>query len=83
MAKIYVLRRDLLPENYDYNTVLAMTEEQFAHEMNRQLDLCLQKYGKEDNFIAIYDFMDFEELINCEEHGVWDPGKYYIRFFDL
>ena len=79
--KIYVLRRDLLPDNYSLDTVMAMTEEQMAAEMNRQLDYTLLYTGKEDNFIAIYDFADFEDLINLEEGGAWEPSKYYIRFF--
>ena len=80
-----MLRRDLLPENWSYDTILAMTEEQMAAEMNRQLDFTLEKFGEEDNYIAIYDFVDFEDLINLHggESWEWEPSKYYIRFFDL
>lgn len=76
----YILRRDLLKPGYDYNTVLAMSKEQLAHEQNRQLDYSLLYTGKEDNFIAIYQAMDLEDLINLDE-GAFDPSKYYIRIF--
>lgn len=70
----YILRRDLLKEGYDYNTVLAMDKEQLAHEMNRQLDI------EEDPFIAIYDFIDLEELISLDA-GAFNPSNYYLRIF--
>lgn len=76
----YILRRDLLKPGYDYNTVLAMSKEQLANEQNRQLDFCLLYTGKEDNFIAIYQAMDLEDLINLDDCD-FDPQKYYIRIF--
>lgn len=83
-VNIYVLRRDLLTPGYDYNTILAMDEDQLAHEMNLQLDRCVADTGKEDSFIAIYSPEDFEDAFNLEndstsDNSTLDINKYYIR----
>lgn len=79
--KIYVIRRDLLPDGYSLDTVYAMTAEQMAHEMNRQIDI-IEAHGITNNYLAIYDPIDFEDLINLEEGNGWNPSEYYIRFFN-
>lgn len=68
----YILRRDLLPVVYSYNTILAMDAEQLCEEMNRQLDI------EDDQFIAVYSVSDLEDLISLDE-GTFIPSKYYIR----
>lgn len=71
----YILRRDLLPAAYSYDTILAMDTEQLCEEMNRQLDV------EDDQFIAVYSVSDLEDLINLDK-GAFNPSEYYIRIFE-
>lgn len=76
-----MLRRDLLPDCYSLDTIYSMTSEQFAHEMNTQLDM-LENECESDPYIAIYDGYDLEDLINLDENNTFSPKNYYIRYFE-
>lgn len=76
----YVLRRDLLPEGVDLEAILKMSQGALEHEMNQQQETLLKERGQEDNFIAIYEQGELEDLISLDE-GAFDPQKYYLRIF--
>ena len=78
--KAYILRRDLLPDGVDLEAVSYMDQNALEREMNRQQAILLMETLKEDEFIAIYELADLEDLVNLDR-GAFDPQKYYLRIF--
>lgn len=78
---IFVGRWGLLPKNWDgINTILACTQEQLAHELNRELDE-VEFHGKEGRYIAIYEPIEFEDTFNQTLDNPLSSNDYWIRIF--
>lgn len=79
---IYVGRWDLLPEEWEgYNGLSEKDEEEISEELNREMNLFYEKNGYDDNNIARYDHLDFEDTFNQTLTNHISSKHYWIRIF--
>ena len=82
IMNIYVGRWDFLPREWDgINGLYEKSEEEIRAEISRQVEICRDKLGWEDDYIAIYTPAEFEETFNQDLENQLTGETYFIKFF--
>lgn len=80
--RVYVGRWDLLPEDWEgINGLYEKSEGEICDEIRRQMNVFYDKNGYDDNNIAKYTGLEFEETFNADNEGTFNGTTYFIKFF--